>query len=114
MTIDFAQKDKLTSMERIGRLMASEPTDRVAFVPFTLGFNAKICGMDRGTYYRNPEAAFEAGLAFMKAYPWTNASPAYGWADQGLGSLGVRLSGRIMTNLLRHDLPAPSSPTRRK
>lgn len=88
MTVDFSQRDKLSPLERIKRLMAGEPIDRVAFNPFMLGFTARLSGIDRGTFYRNPERAVECGLAFMKAYPWTNASPAYGWADQGAWEFG--------------------------
>ena len=35
MTVDFTRKDKLTPLERIGRLMAGEPIDRVALNPCT-------------------------------------------------------------------------------
>jgi uroporphyrinogen decarboxylase len=71
--------------------MAGEPIDRVAFIPIALGFVAKVCEMDRGAYYRNPERAFEAGLTFMEAYPWTNATPTYGWADVGAWEFGGQI-----------------------
>jgi len=88
MKVDFAGKDKLTPLARMGKLMANEPIDRVAFNSFAMGFAARISGMDRGTYYRNPERAFEACLSLMEAYPWTNSAPAYGWADQGAWEFG--------------------------
>lgn len=91
MTANFAQKDKFTPLERIQRLMTGEPIERVVVMPFALGFSAKIEGMDRGTYYRNPERAFEAGLGLMNAYPWMNAVPIYGWADQGAWEFGGRV-----------------------
>jgi len=91
MTIDFARKDKFTPMERIVRLMAGEPVDRVAVIPFALSFSARLIGIDRGIYYREPERAFEAGLACMQAYPWTNASPIYGWADMGAWEFGGQI-----------------------
>jgi uroporphyrinogen decarboxylase len=91
MTADFMEKDKLTPLERIVKLMTGEPIDRVPFVPFALGYMARTSGIDRGTYYRNPEQAFQVGLEFMKAYPWMNASPIYGWADQGAWEFGGRV-----------------------
>lgn len=91
MAVDFSKKDKFTPLERIGRLIAGEPVDRVAVIPFALSFSARLAGIDRGTYYREPERAFEAGLACMKAYPWTNASPTYAWADMGAWEFGGQI-----------------------
>ena len=88
MKVDFAGKDKLTPLERMGKLMANEPIDRVAFNSFAMGFAARISGMDRGTYYRNPERAFEACLSLMKAYPWTNSGPRL-WVGRP-GGMGIR------------------------
>ncbi len=114
MTIDFAKKDKLTIQERMKRLMAGESIDRVPFNPFASGFSAKICGVDRGTYYRNPEAAFEAGLTLMKAYPWMNSRPSYGWADRGAWEFGGVSFGPTMMNRQPLGLSDPSSPIRQK
>jgi uroporphyrinogen decarboxylase len=88
MMVDFTKKDRFTPQERMRRLIVGEPIDRVPFNPFASAFIAKVCGIDRGTFYRNPEVAFEAGLRFMKAYPWMNARPSYGWADQGAWEFG--------------------------
>jgi uroporphyrinogen decarboxylase len=88
MNVDFERKDKLTPRERMRRLIAGEPVDRVPFNASASGFAARVCGIDRGTYYRNPERAFQAGLSFIKAYPWTNSSPRYGWADRGAWEFG--------------------------
>lgn len=90
-TVDFTQKDRLTPPERMGRLMAGKSIDRVPLNPFALGFCAKVCGVDRGTYYRNPERAFEIGLAFTRQYPWMNGRPSYGWADRGAWEFGGQI-----------------------
>ena len=88
---DFTRKDKMTPPERMGRIMAGKSVDRVPFNPFALGFCAKVAGVDRGVYYRNPEGAFEIGLNFAKRYPWMNARPVYGWADRGAWEFGGQI-----------------------
>lgn len=86
--VNFAIKDRMTSKERLGRLISGEPIDRVPFNPFSLGFNARLYGIDRGEFYRDPEKAFAAGLHLMKTYPWMDGRPSYGWADRGAWEFG--------------------------
>lgn len=88
MMPDFAQKDRMTPRERLMGLVAGTSIDRVPFNPFSLGFSARLCGIDRGEFYRNPEKAFAAGLHLMETYPWMAARPAYGWADRGAWEFG--------------------------
>ena len=88
MKPDFAKKDSMSPQERMKRLMAGEAVDRVPFNSSASGFSARILGIDRGRFYRNPERAFEAGMAFIEAYPWTNSKPSYGWADRGAWEFG--------------------------
>ncbi len=89
--IDFKNKDTMTPKERLKKLIAGEKIDRVPFNPFSAGFSARVCGMDRGDFYRHPEQAFRAGMGFMKRYPWMNARPSYGWADRGAWEFGGSL-----------------------
>ena len=88
MSMILEQNDTMTPVERQAALIAGEPIDRPPFNPMALGFCARVHGVDRGTYYRNPETAFEAGLSLMKAYPWMNTKPSYGWADRGAWEFG--------------------------
>lgn len=88
---DFAARDTMSAGERLGALIAGQSIDRVPFVPFAVGFSAKICGIDRGELYRDPDKAFRAGLSLMKAYPWMNIKPAYGWADRGPWEFGGKI-----------------------
>ena len=89
--VNFAEKDKMTSPERLKELSDGKPIDRVPFNPFSLGFNARIYGIDRGEFYRNPEEAFAAGLHLLKTYPWMNTRPSYGWADRGAWEFGGKV-----------------------
>ncbi|MBI5589446.1 MAG: hypothetical protein HY881_03070 [Deltaproteobacteria bacterium] len=87
----FIEKDTLTPRERLMALIAGEPMDRVPFNPFSMGFSARIFGIDRGEFYRNPEKAFAAGMHLMQAYPWMNGRPTYGWADRGAWEFGGKI-----------------------
>lgn len=69
-------------------LRQGKTIDRVPFYPFAIGFNAKLIGIDRGTFYRNPELAFMAGLKLMETFPWMDGRPSYGWADRGAWEFG--------------------------
>ncbi|MGO9315484.1 MAG: uroporphyrinogen decarboxylase family protein [Syntrophobacteraceae bacterium] len=89
--IDFTAKDTMTAKERLLALAAGRAIDRVPFMSFALGFAARVRGIDRGEIYRNPEKAFAAGLSLMKAYPWMNGEPAYGWADKGAWEFGGKI-----------------------
>lgn len=86
--IDFSTKDTMSSKERLGALAAGEPIDRVPFNPFSLGFSARLYGLDRGEFYRNPDLAFEAGLNLLREHPWVSTRPAYSWADKGAWEFG--------------------------
>ncbi len=86
--IDFSTKDTMSPKERMAALAAGNPIDRVPFNPFSLGFSAKLYGIDRGEFYRNPDLAFEAGLNLLRRHPWLSARPAYGWADKGAWEFG--------------------------
>jgi len=86
--VDFAAKDTMTAKERLLALAAGRTVDRVPFMSFALGFAARVMGIDRGQIYRNPEKAFAAGLNLMKAYPWMDGEPGYGWADKGAWEFG--------------------------
>ena len=86
--IDFPKKDTMNPKERLMKLITGKPIDRVPFNPFSAGFSARVCGMDRGDFYRHPEQAFKAGINLMKTYPWMNTRPNYGWAERG--AMGVR------------------------
>ncbi len=85
---DFTKKDRMTSRERLMGLVAGTSIDRVPFNPFSLGFSARLYGIDRGEFYRDPEKAFAAGLCLMETYPWMSARPTYGWADRGAWEFG--------------------------
>ncbi len=89
--IDFTRKDTLTPRERLTALIACKPIDRVPFNPFSMGFSARLFGIDRGEFYRNPEKAFAAGLHLMETYPWMNCRPSYGWADRGSWEFGGKV-----------------------
>ncbi|NOX32264.1 MAG: hypothetical protein GXP56_00795 [Deltaproteobacteria bacterium] len=89
--VNFAQKDTMKSKERLMALLSGDPTDRVPFSPFSSGFSARIYGIDRGEFYRNPEKAFSAGINLMKAFPWMNSRPSYGWADRGAWEFGGKV-----------------------
>ncbi len=89
--MDFSAKDTLTAKERMAALINGEFPDRVLFNPCSMGFSARIYGIDRGKFYRNPEVAFAAGLHLMKTYPWMNCRPSYGWADRGSWEFGGKV-----------------------
>ena len=57
MKVYFAGKDKLDASGEDGEVDGQWPSDG-SFNLFAMGFAARISGMDRGTYYRNPERAF--------------------------------------------------------
>jgi len=84
----LSTKDTMSSKERLAALATGRALDRVPFNPFSSGFSARVSGMDRGEFYRNPEKAFEAGLNLMKEYPWMSTRPTYGWADRGAWEFG--------------------------
>ncbi len=84
----LAALDTMSCQERMQALIKGVTPDRVPFSPMALGFAAKTAGMDLGQFYRDPEKAFEAGLGLMKAYPWMNTRPAYGWAERGAWEFG--------------------------
>jgi len=89
--VNFSEKDRMTPKERLMGLVSGKPIDRVPFNPFSLGFNARIYGIDRGEFYTNPEKAFTAGLHLMKTYPWMDTRPSYGWADRGAWEFGGKI-----------------------
>ncbi|MGB6067843.1 MAG: uroporphyrinogen decarboxylase family protein [Desulfomonilaceae bacterium] len=86
--LDFAVKDSMTGNDRLMALIAGQPIDRVPFNPFSLGFSAKLYGVDRGEFYRNPDVAFAAGMQLMEKFPWMSFQPIYGWADRGAWEFG--------------------------
>ncbi|MBI5252412.1 MAG: uroporphyrinogen decarboxylase family protein [Desulfomonile tiedjei] len=86
--IDFSSKDTMTGKDRLMALVAGQAIDRVPFNPFSLGLSARLYGVDRGEFYRNPELAFEAGMHLMKQFPWMSFRPAYSWADRGAWEFG--------------------------
>ncbi|SLM31885.1 putative Methyltransferase [Desulfamplus magnetovallimortis] len=88
---DFSKKDTQTGKERMAALMEGKPLDRVPFNPCSIGFSARIYGIDRGRFYRNPETAFDAGIHLMKTCPWMNTKPSYGWADRGSWEFGGKV-----------------------
>jgi uroporphyrinogen decarboxylase len=73
-------------------LVAGKKTDRVPFMPFASCFAARVMGMDRGEFYRNPESAFAAGQNLMRVYPWMNTRPSYGWAERGAWEFGGEIT----------------------
>lgn len=87
-TVALLAKDRMTKKERMEALIRRKPIDRVPFYPFATGLNAKLLGVDRGTFYRNPELAFKAGLKLIELFPWMDARPSYGWADRGAWEFG--------------------------
>ncbi len=89
--IDFCKKDTLNSRQRLSALIAGEPIDRVPFNPFSMGFSARLFGIDRGEFYRQPDKAFAAGMHLMETYPWMNCRPSYGWADRGSWEFGGKI-----------------------
>ncbi len=91
MMVDFERKDTMSSKERLMALISGNPTDRFPFIPFSSGFSARIYGIDRGEFYRNPEKAFAAGIHLMKTYPWMNSRPGYGWAERGAWEFGGKV-----------------------
>lgn len=91
IVVNFAEKDTMTPKERFMGLIAREPIDRVPFNPFSMGFSARIYGIGRGEFYRDPEKAFAAGTHLMKTYPWMNSRPTYGWADRGAWEFGGKI-----------------------
>ena len=86
--MDFLNKDAMTPKERLMNLISGDKIDRVPFNPFSAGFSARVCGMDRGDFYRHPEQAFKAGMHLLKTYPWMNTRPTYGWAERGAWEFG--------------------------
>jgi uroporphyrinogen decarboxylase len=88
---DFSNRDTMTPKERIMALTAGEAVDRVPFDPLAAGFSARIYGIDRGEFYRNPEKAFAAGIYLMETYPWMDFLPSYGWADRGVWEFGGKI-----------------------
>jgi uroporphyrinogen decarboxylase len=86
--VDFSAKDSMTGKDRLMALIAGQPIDRVPFNPFSLGFSAKMYGIDRGEFYRNPDTAFSAGMHLVKTFPWMSFRPVYGWADRGAWEFG--------------------------
>lgn len=82
------RRDAMTSAERMRALVAGEPIDRVPFAPMALGYGAKILGTDLGSFYRDPDTAYASGVALMRAHPWMNTTPGYGWAERGAWEFG--------------------------
>ena len=91
MMPDFASRDTLDRKGRLSALVAGRPLDRVPFIPCALGLSARFFGIDRGRFYREPEAAFAAGLHLADRYPWMNTRPTYGWADRGAWEFGGQI-----------------------
>ena len=89
--MDLSTKDTQSAKERMAALVVGESMDRVPFNPCSIGFSARLYGIDRGRFYRNPETAFDAGMHLMKIYPWMNTKPAYGWADRGSWEFGGKV-----------------------
>ena len=88
---DFSSRDTLTPGDRIMALVKGRPLDRVPFNPCALGLSARLFGIDRGQFYRRPEAAFAAGRHLAERYPWMNTRPTYGWADRGSWEFGGKI-----------------------
>ncbi|MDR1648903.1 MAG: hypothetical protein LBR71_01470 [Synergistaceae bacterium] len=82
------QKDRMAPSERMKGLLAKTPIDRVPFDPRARGLAARLHGVDRGVFYRNPQVAFDAGLRLLELYPWMNTGPTYGWVDIGTWEFG--------------------------
>ncbi|MDQ7783115.1 MAG: uroporphyrinogen decarboxylase family protein [Desulfomonilaceae bacterium] len=89
--VDFSTRDSMTGKDRLMALTAGQAVDRVPFNPFSLGFSARLYGVDRGQFYRNPDVAFAAGMHLMRQFPWMTFRPAYGWADRGAWEFGGRI-----------------------
>lgn len=89
--VDFSAKDTMTGKERWAALVKGQPVDRVPFNPLSLGFSARLHGVDRGEFYRNPDVAFQAGIHLMKEFPWTVFRPVYVWVDRGAWEFGGRI-----------------------
>lgn len=89
--IDFAARDSMTTRERFNALVAGQGIDRVPFMPFAVGFAARISGIDRGELFREPARAFATGLHLLEVYPWISGKPAYGWADRGAWEFGGQI-----------------------
>jgi uroporphyrinogen decarboxylase len=86
--VDFSAKDTMTAKGRLAALIKGQPIDRVPFTPLSLGLSARLYGVDRGEFYRNPDVAFEAGMHFMKRFPWMVFRPVYDWVDRGAWEFG--------------------------
>lgn len=83
--------DRMTAKERMKCLLLNRPIDRVPFMPFAVGWYAINCGMSLEDFYANPGLAFRAGKQAMKAYPWANIRPVYGWGDHGAWEFGGKI-----------------------
>jgi uroporphyrinogen decarboxylase len=84
----LTQKDRMTPAERMKGLIRRESIDRVPFDPRARGLAARLFGVDRGVFYRDPQVAFDAGMHMMQLYPWMNAGAAYGWIEIGAWEFG--------------------------
>jgi uroporphyrinogen decarboxylase len=76
--------------ERIDALLKGQPTDRIPFLSFTLGFCAKNVGIPVSTIYSDPEQSFQAQLKTQEQYGY-DTTPFYGYASFG----GAEFGGEI-------------------
>lgn len=94
----------MSPARRMALVISGKRPDRIPFSPAALGFAAVTAGIGLGDFYKNPDQAFSAGLHLMRAYPWMNTKPGYGWADRGAWEFG----GKILWPYGKHHA-APST-----
>ncbi len=109
-------EDKMTSGERMRRLLAGEPIDRVPFFPFTLGFSARTVGYSIGDFYGDPEKSFRGQMLTREMFGADNF-PMMVYASFGPWELGgaVKLPygpRDQAPTVLRHPVTAPEDVER--
>jgi uroporphyrinogen decarboxylase len=73
---------QMTSSERLKALLEGDPTDRVPFLSFTLGFCAKNAGYPVASIYNDPEKSIQAQIYTQEQYGY-DSEPFYGYASYG-------------------------------
>ena len=74
--------ETMTTPERMTAVMTGRKPDRIPIIAFSGGYNAKLAGIELGTYYQNPEACIKAQLHGIGVHGYDDA-PSYGYADYG-------------------------------
>jgi uroporphyrinogen decarboxylase len=78
----------MNSMDRMRRILAGEPVDRVPFYPFSMrGFAAKTTGYAVGDSYADPEKSFRAQMLTREMYD-IETLPTLTYASFGPWELG--------------------------